>query len=484
MTRIAEIVVATARSWPRRSARGLRAAALLPFLGSLACVSEAPRKGKPTIVIVIADDQGWGDLSHHGNTNLETPNIDSLARDGASFRHFFASAVCSPTRAELLTGRYHPRGGVRGTSAGAERLDLDERTLAETFKHAGYATGAFGKWHNGSQHLYHPNARGFDEFYGFTSGHWALYFDPPLDHNGRAVRGSGFIIDDLTDHALSFIEDNAAKGEPFFLYVPYNTPHSPMQVPDRFYERFAGAELPLRHRDPDKEDLEHTRAAMAMVENIDWNVGRLLHRLDELGLGDDTLVLYMSDNGPNGWRWNGGMKGRKGTLDEGGLRVPAFVRWPGKIDAGQEVEPIAAAIDLLPTLAELAGVEVVGDRPLDGRSLAPLLVGERAQETWPDREIASFHRGEVTLRTQRFRLDPEGRLFDLQEDPGQRVDITDKQPAEARRLQRLAEELSAEMAGELGPVDDRPFLIGGDRDTLETCSSTRCGGQWFRLQLW
>lgn len=188
----------------------------------------------------------------HGNRNLATPRIDSLARDGARFQHFYVSPVCAPTRAEFLTGRYHPRGGVYGTSAGAERLDLDERTIADVFKAAGYANGAFGKWHNGGQAPYHPNARGFDEFYGFTSGHWPHYFDPPLDHNGRRVRGTGFIADDLTDRALDFMARHPER--PFLAYVPYNTPHSPMQVPDRFYQRFAKAELPQRYHGVEPED--------------------------------------------------------------------------------------------------------------------------------------------------------------------------------------------------------------------------------------
>ena len=158
------------------------------------------------------------------------------------FEHFYVCAVCAPTRAEFLTGRYHARGGVRGVTSGAERLNLDEKTIADTFKAAGYATGAFGKWHNGSQFPYHPNARGFDEYYGFTSGHWGSYFDPELDHNGKLVRGKGYVTDDLTNHALDFIEAN--KGKPFLCYLPLNTPHSPMQVPDQFYRevRAPGAE--------------------------------------------------------------------------------------------------------------------------------------------------------------------------------------------------------------------------------------------------
>ena len=199
---------------------------------------------RPNIVIVLADDQGWGDLSVNGNTNISTPVIDGLAKSGAILDRFFVCPVCSPTRAEFLTGRYHPRGGVHNVTTGGERLNLDERTIADCFKAAGYATAAFGKWHNGTQWPYHPNARGFDEYYGFTSGHWGTYFSPMLDHNGQWVRGNGFIIDDLTDHATAWIEQH--KDHPFFCYVPFNTPHSPMQVPDRYWDKFANAEIKLR----------------------------------------------------------------------------------------------------------------------------------------------------------------------------------------------------------------------------------------------
>ncbi|MCZ6632741.1 MAG: sulfatase-like hydrolase/transferase, partial [bacterium] len=296
---------------------------------------------KPKFLILLTDDQGWGDLSLHGNTNLDTPNIDSLARDGALFDRFFVCPVCAPTRAEFLTGRYHLRGGVRGVSTGEERLNPDEKTIGDTFKSAGYATGAFGKWHNGTQHPYHPNARGFDEFYGFCSGHWGHYFDPILEHNGEIVRGKGYIADDFTDHAMAFIEQN--KDRPFFCYVPYNIPHSPFQVPDRFFEKFKDHPIDMRDRDPDSEDINRTRAALAMCENVDWNVGRLLAKLDDLNLSDNTVVIYFSDNGPNGPRWNGGMKGRKGSTDEGGVRVPFLIRWPGHIQPGTEIPQIAGA---------------------------------------------------------------------------------------------------------------------------------------------
>ncbi|MEM8955273.1 MAG: arylsulfatase [Verrucomicrobiota bacterium] len=409
---------------------------------------------KPNVVVILTDDQGWGDLSVSGNTNLETPNIDSLARDGATFDRFYVCPVCSPTRAEFLTGRYHPRGGVYSTSAGGERLDLDEKTIADSFKAAGYATGAFGKWHNGMQYPYHPNGRGFDEYYGFASGHWGDYFSPPLERNGQIVKGEGYLVDDLTDKAMAFME--AHRDEPFFVYIPYNTPHSPMQVPDRWWDKFKDREIEMRHRKPQSEDRLHLLAALAMCENIDWNVGRVLEKLDELGITEDTIVVYFSDNGPNGNRWNGGMLGRKGATDEGGVRSPTFVRWPGKIEGGKVVKEISGAIDLLPTLADMAGIEVVSEKPLDGLSVKPLLIGDEAN--WDDRIIVSHWNGKVSPRNQRFRLGHKGQLYDIEADPRQDVDVAKEYPDELKELRAAAERYREELLGDWGQ-DDRPFVI-------------------------
>ena len=212
------------------------ALAALFLAGCAANDAPAPsaEQQQPNVVVILTDDQGWGDLSSHGNRNLGTPHIDSIARDGARRENFYVCAVCAPTRAEFLTGRYHPRTGASGVSRGEERLNPDETTIADSLSSSGYATGAFGKWHNGTQSPYHPNDRGFDMFYGFTSGHWGHYFNPPLDLNGQRVRGKGYVVDDFTDHALEFIEENREK--PFFCYLPYNTPHSPMMIDDRFYD--------------------------------------------------------------------------------------------------------------------------------------------------------------------------------------------------------------------------------------------------------
>lgn len=411
---------------------------------------------KPNVIIILSDDQGWGDLSLNGNTNLETPNIDSIAREGVEFDRFYVCAVCSPTRAEFLTGRYHARCGVYSTSAGGERLNLDEVTIADTFRAAGYRTGAFGKWHNGMQYPYHPNGRGFDEFYGFCSGHWGNYFSPPLEHNGQIVRGDGFCIDDFTNHAIDFMSASLDEGKPFLAYLPYNTPHSPMQVPDAYWSRFQDKDLQLRNRDPEKEDLPHTRCALAMCENIDWNVGRILKKLEEWEIGDNTIVMYFSDNGPNGVRWNGGMKGRKGSVDEGGVRSPLLVRWPGKISAGRTIRPIASATDLLPTLSELCKVELQSKKPLDGRSLAPLLLGQN--DDAQDRMLVHQWKNKLSVRNQRFRLSDRGDLFDIEQDPEQRRDVSAEHRDVKQRLQAFANDYAKSVQGY--DQDERPFLIG------------------------
>jgi arylsulfatase A-like enzyme len=406
---------------------------------------------RPNIVMILADDQGWGDLSLHGNQQLQTPHIDSIAKQGAEIKHFYVCAVCSPTRAEMLTGRYYLRTGVRGVSTGEERLNLDETTLPQLLKQAGYATGCFGKWHNGSQWPYHPNARGFDQYYGFTSGHWGEYFDPPLERNGEPTRGRGFIVDDLTNEALKFIEQH--HDRPFFCYLPVNVPHSPFAVPDQYWQRHRQQEITQQAGD---QDLDQTRCALAMCENLDDNVGRILKKLDELKLAENTIVVYFSDNGPNTNRYNGGMKGKKGSVDEGGLRVPCLIRWSQQIKPGTIVEQVGGAIDLLPTLCALTNTKLPTAKPLDGRDLSPLLLGKDVN--WPERMLFSSQGIQLAVRTSQYRWTKDG-LYDLQKDPGQQRNLSKEQPALAQQLQNAAEAWRKEVAPLTKP-EPRPFPVG------------------------
>ncbi|MBT3382969.1 MAG: arylsulfatase [Prolixibacteraceae bacterium] len=429
---------------------------LLTISVFLISCSKKETQTQPNIVLIMTDDQGWGDLSSKGNTNISTPNIDNLAETGVTFDRFYVCPVCSPTRAELLTGRYHVRGGVYSTSAGGERLDLDEITIADIFKEAGYSTAAYGKWHNGMQPPYHPNARGFDDYYGFCSGHWGNYFSPMLEHNGEIVKGKGFIIDDLTEHGLQFMENN--KDNPFFLYLPYNTPHSPMQIPKKWWTKFENMDLGLQNRDPEKENILHTKAALAMCENIDWNVGRISEKVKELGLAENTIIIYLSDNGPNGWRWNDGMKGRKGSTDEGGVRSPLFMKWDGKLKAGKTIFEIASAIDLLPTLTDLAGINFTTEKQLDGVSLKPLIMEENPE--WQDRVIINSWRQRTSVRSQQYKLGWEGQLFDMTKDPGQNTDISSENPEIKKQLIQAKEKWENEVLIELTEIDERTFTVG------------------------
>lgn len=426
------------------------------FLLLIACSGQEKIADRPpNIVIILADDQGWGDLSMNGNPIVQTPNIDSLAQNGLTFDRFYVHPVCSPTRAALLTGRYAVRGGVYSTSAGGERLDLDETTFAELLRDAGYRTGAFGKWHNGMQAPYHPNARGFEDFYGYCSGHWGAYFDATLEHNGQIVESEGYLTDVLTQRAMDFIQLH--REEPFLVYLPLNTPHSPMQVPEEWWTKFADLELPA-HRYQEREESDHTRAALAMAENIDWNVGRITKKLAELGLAENTLLLYFSDNGPNGWRWNGGMEGRKGSTDEGGVRSPLILHWPEKVKKSRTIPVITWVGDLFPTLLEFAGVAYRGKKPLDGTSLKPLILNEEVD--WPDRLIFNHWANRTSVRSQRFRLDHQNQLFDMEQDPEQTTNVEADFPAMATRLKNAKTEWEKTVLTELPTEDTRPFPLG------------------------
>jgi arylsulfatase A-like enzyme len=418
----------------------------------------------PNVVVILADDAGWGDFSCVGNTNLATPAIDGLARDGAVFERFFVQPVCAPTRAELLTGRYHPRSGVRGVSLGQERMAADERTLAEVFHDAGYATGCFGKWHNGTQWPYHPRARGFDTFYGFTEGHWNAYHDAELEHDGRFVRGSGYIADDLTGRAIDFIRDHAHERRPFLCYLAFNTPHSPMDVPDEDWARFRDAPIDLRGPKGQEEDITFTRAALAMVENLDRNVGRLLAAVAAAGVADDTMLVFFSDNGPNSPRWCGGFRGQKGSTDEGGVRSFCCISWPPRIRPGTTVPEIAGAIDLMPTLAGLAGISVTATKPLDGLDFSAVLVdGPTAADVKRQastRTIAASHGGKVSLRSQRHRLDAQSRLYDIDADPAHSRDLAADLPAEAARLREAADRWRRDVLEAVPRPAEERFPVG------------------------
>ncbi|MEL7497440.1 MAG: sulfatase-like hydrolase/transferase [Planctomycetota bacterium] len=384
---------------------------------------------RPNVILVMTDDQGYGDVCSHDNPLIDTPNLDQLAKDGARFKNFFVSPLCAPTRSSVLTGRYHIRTGTVNVSNNLEIMRSEETTIAELFKSNGYRTALFGKWHNGEHYPYNPNGQGFDEFVGFCAGHIGSYFDPVLEHNAGTIETNGFITDVLTDKAMAWIEAN--RDQKFFCYIPYNAPHTPYQVPDNYYEKYSARGLDVK-----------TATIYGMVENVDDNMGRLLKKVEELGLQKNTIVLFLTDNGPNTRdRYNGGMKGHKGQVDEGGVRVPLFVRWSGHIEKNRVVDGLAAHIDLMPTLADLCDIEIPDKLRLDGLSLKASLLDEANA---PSERMIFTHRywakklqlPNGAARSRRYRYvftAKEESLFDLMNDPGQKKDISKEFPRQFQR---------------------------------------------------
>ena len=397
---------------------------LLIVMFLFSCQKETPKQTPPNVIVIMTDDQGYGDLHLHGNDSIATPNLDQFAKNGIQFDRFYVSPVCAPTRASLLTGRYHLRTGTSWVTHRKEVMRSEEVTMAEVFKDAGYTTGLFGKWHNGSQYPHNPNGQGFEEFYGFAAGHWNNYFDTSLEHNGKPVKTEGYVIDVLTDKAIDFITQN--KESPFLCYIPYNTPHSPFQVPNKYFDKYKKMGL-----------TDKNACVYGMVENIDDNFGRVLKTLENLKLYENTIVLFLTDNGPNGKRYNGNMKGRKGKVDEGGVRVPLLVQWKNHLPKGKTIKELTSHIDILPTLMDLCAIKNTEHKPFDGKSVVPLL--KEANPTWAERNIYSIQNDgkpkdfPASVRNNQYRLvkdrDENILLYDMIADPSQTTDIATEKPA-------------------------------------------------------
>jgi len=367
--------------------------------------------GPPNVVLVMTDDQGYGDLGLNGNDHLRTPALDQFGRNGIQLTRFYVSPVCAPTRASLMTGRYHYRTGVIHTSRGGAKMFGDEISVAEILGDHGYRTGIFGKWHLGDNYPMRPQDQGFAESLVHRSGGIGQtpdqpnsYFDPKLLRNGHPIQAAGYCTDVFFDAALKFMRQH--RDEPFFVYLPLNAPHTPLEVDAEAIQPYL--ELGLN---------ETTARVYGMVENIDRNFGRLLATLEHLKLRDNTLVIFLTDNGPQQKRFNAGLRGRKGSVYEGGIRVPCFIQWPAQLDGKRLIDRIAAHIDLLPTIVEActAGKGPAADRNgslqrVDGRSLLPLL--RNSDIRWPGRSLFfQCHRGmqpqplqNAAVVTQQYKL--------------------------------------------------------------------------------
>jgi arylsulfatase A-like enzyme len=398
----------------------------------------APAKRPPNVVLITTDDQGYGDLSCHGNTELRTPALDQLHGESIRLTNFHVDPTCSPTRAALMTGRYSSRTGVWHTIGGRSLLRKDEVTLANVLGRAGYRTAIFGKWHLGDNYPFRPQERGFDESLihggggvGQTPDVWGNdYFDDSYLHNGRKESQTGYCTDVFFRAATKFIESH--RDRPFFAYIAPNAPHGPYNVSDSDAQPYRAAGIPSPRAE-----------FYGMIANIDANVGRLLRRLDELKLSENTIVLWMTDNGSAagkdrsaarkdrpGVGYDGGMRGMKGDEYEGGHRVPCFLRYPAGWQGGRDVSHLTAHIDLLPTLVELCGATAPEGVALDGKSLVQLLK-QSALTAWPERTLVVHSQRVETpekwrkcaVMTDRWRLVNGKELYDIRQDPYQQRDL-------------------------------------------------------------
>ena len=446
----------------------------------------------PNVVFVITDDQGYGDLACHGNPVIRTPNLDRMHAESVRFTNYHVGPTCAPTRAGLMTGHYANSAGVWHTIGGRSLLRRHEHSLADAFSANGYATGLFGKWHLGDTWPYRPQDRGFDEVVhhagggiGNTGDYWDnSYFDDSYWTGVEHTRYGGYCTDVWFREGMDFIDRH--RNEPFFCYIPTNCPHLPLVVEPRF-------------SDPYLDMTPHEERALfyGMIASIDENFGFLRRHLARLGLEDNTILIFMTDNGSatgcdldaegfvlNGF--NAGMRGKKGQPYDGGHRVPFFVQWPqGGVGGGRDVDVLASHIDFMPTLVDLCGLEVPKGLDWNGRSLAPLLTDDAASADWPDRTIVTDTQRLVypvkwrqsAVMTDRWRLINGMELHDMEVDPGQTTDLAHLYPDVVRALRADYELWWRRVAGQM--KNDIPFRIG-DPDCGEVVLTSH---DWRNLEV-
>jgi arylsulfatase A-like enzyme len=418
-------------------------------------------------LVIITDDQGYGDLGVHDNPKIKTPNLDQFARQSVHIKSFYVSPVCAPTRASLLTGRYNYRTGVVDTYQGRAMMHSAEVTLAEMLSAAGYRTGIFGKWHLGDNAPCRPIDQGFQEALVIKGGGIGQQSDPPggsgyldpiLQHNGKEERYKGYCSDIFAEAAIDFVRKPGEQ--PFFAYLAFNCPHEPLQAPEPELARYRLMDLKLSQFPHLGHPVPATFAApqemvarvYAMITNLDTNIGRVLKALDDRGVSSNTIVVFLTDNGPAHVRFNDGLRGWKGSVYDGGIRVPCYIRWPGQFPSGREVDRIAAHIDLVPTLLDACGLPSPPGVTFDGRSLLLLLRGY-SPAGWHDRTLYfQWHRGDrpepgraFAARSQRYKLvrrepppgarkPPPLELYDMEHDPYELQNVATEHPEIAKGL--------------------------------------------------
>ncbi len=455
-----------------------------------ALFAQKSKSSRPNVILVITDDQGYGDLACHGHPVLKTPNLDRLHGQSVRLTNFHVAPTCSPTRAGLMTGRYCNRTGVWHTIMGRSLLRQDEVTMADVFAAAGYHTGIFGKWHLGDNYPFRPQDRGFHEALVHKGGgigniqdYWDNdYFDDGYFRNGKPEKFTGYCADVWFGEAMKFVEAN--KDRPFFCYLTSNTAHGPYLVDEKYSRPYKqnGIKSPLAEY-------------YGMVTNIDDNMGQLMKKLDALGLSDDTILIFMTDNGATPVRrttseYNAGMRGWKGSEYDGGHRVPCFIRWPGGgLSGGRDIGRLTAHLDLLPSLIDLCGLKKPGRVKSDGRSLTPLF--SRQGRSWPDRILVTDSQRvdypikwrKSAVMSDRWRLVNGKELYAIEEDPGQINDIAGRYPDVVRELRAAYEDWWKDISQDF---DDYPaIIIGSENEPTARLTTHDIHGQvvWNQRQV-
>lgn len=437
---------------------------LIVFVVFNSCYNPIENK-TPNVIIIMTDDQGFGDLGINQNPNIITPNIDKFANKSIQFNNFFVSPVCAPTRSSLMTGRYSLRTGVRDTYNGGAIMSNNETTIAEILREANYATGIFGKWHLGDNYPFRPSEQGFDEslihlaggigqvgdFTNYFKGDTS-YFDPILWKNNKQNQYEGYCSDIFAENAIEFIEKN--KNNSFFCYLSFNAPHTPLQVPEKYYNMYKDLNPELGFSDDlsdfrmNEKDKEDARKIYGMVTNIDDNIGKVINKLKELKIEEETIIIFMTDNGPQQIRYNSSMKGRKGTVYNGGIRVPFYIQYSEKFKESKVINKMSAHIDVLPTILELCNLNVPNDRKIDGQSLVPFINSKSTNDRflfsyWTRRFPEKYIN--MSIQNDNYKLVgnndfdskiEEFELYDLVEDPNENNNIISQNIETARSFKK------------------------------------------------
>ena len=456
---------------------------------------------RPNVILIITDDQGFGDIGYNGNTKINTSNLDNLANESIRFNNFYVSPVCAPTRSSLMTGRYSLRTGVRDTYNGGAIMSSDEITIPEVLKEANYKTGIFGKWHLGDNYPSRPSDQGFDESLIHLAGGIGQvgditnyfqgnksYFDPILWLNNKKKKYDGYCSDIFTNEAINFVDKN--KSERFFCYLSFNAPHTPLQLPKKYYEMYKDLD-PEKVSNQDKiimseKDIEDAKKVYGMVSNIDDNIGRLLKKLDELGISDNTIVIFMTDNGPQQRRYISGLRGLKSDVYNGGIKVPFYLRYPRIFTEGQDTDVFSAHIDVLPTISKLCGLNLPDNRIIDGIDLLSNIKKQNRSffSYWTRRlpelyNNVSVQKGDYKLVGNTDYNSPitDFELFDITKDPYEKNNLIEIKKTKASMLKIEMDSFYNNLIKSKNLIDQPRIIIGTEFENPTILNRNDAGGE-------